>query len=649
MLKDKSIKFKLMAVILIGLLLIVIIGVPLTTVMVKNGFSNVIDEQCQNSMNGLQSHIEEQQTELKELLSKATNSPGLVQLVAAGDGTNPAWAAVTSAEADGALVMTAQSNQLVSKNITAQDVSGIYNDVIGGKEMVDYVIIGDKLYMVCGKPVVYNGTTVGAGFLAYDLGNTALVDDLKAVTDNEFTVFMNNIRYNTTITSGNERQVGTPMGDDVKKVVIDQKQNYQGETEIFGKQYTVSYVPIINSKGECVGAWFSGVVIDNIVSTETKIITLIAAYLIVIAAVMFVAVYVILKKMIVKPLSQTLDISKELGEGNIGLLQEFVYDDTGIQNDEVGAIFESLLSTQNSMKTYIGEISTVLAELAQGNLSVSLKEEYMGDYVQIKESLETIIVALSNAMRDIDDSASQVAVGSSEVASGAKLLADGTIEQMDAVRDLSASMEEISSKVQKNADDAQKVTDVANLAGQKISESNEQMNKMVEAIGEINDAANEIDKIIKTIDDIAFQTNILALNAAVEAARAGDAGKGFAVVADEVRNLAGKSAQAAKETTDLIQKAVDAVGKGTVLSNKTAQALESVVEITTKIVESINSISAASEEQATAVGSVTEGISQISNVIQTVSATAQESLAISKELNGQAEALKGSVNQFRLE
>ncbi|MEG0541168.1 MAG: methyl-accepting chemotaxis protein, partial [Angelakisella sp.] len=189
---------------------------------------------------------------------------------------------------------------------------------------------------------------------------------------------------------------------------------------------------------------------------------------------------------------------------------------------------------------------------------------------------------------------------------------------------------------------------LADEAGAGVIESNQHMREMVTAMGEITNTSNEIGKIIKTIDDIAFQTNILALNAAVEAARAGAAGKGFAVVADEVRNLSQKSAEAAQNTTALIENAIAAIANGTKIADQTAKSLQMVVEKSNMVQEKIGEIAIASDGQATSVVQVTQGVEQISSVVQTNSATSEESAAASEELSGQAQMLKTLVGRFKL-
>ena len=318
------------------------------------------------------------------------------------------------------------------------------------------------------------------------------------------------------------------------------------------------------------------------------------------------------------------------------------------RNDEIGTLNQSLINTVNFLREYITEISAVLGKISNGELNVEIEKEYIGDFVSIKDSMEKIAASLTDTMIEIKNSSDQVAIGSDQVSSGAQALSQGATEQASSIEQLSASIIEISDQVRSNAVNANNATSLVESVGKEIDRSNIHMQEMIRAISEISDKSAQIGRIIKTIDDIAFQTNILALNAAVEAARAGAAGKGFAVVADEVRNLAGKSAQAASETTELIESSISAVLNGTRIADETAESLSSVVTGASKITSLMQDISKASNEQANSIGQVTQGIEQISGVVQTNSATAEESAAASEELSAQAQLLNSLVSKFKM-
>lgn len=233
-------------------------------------------------------------------------------------------------------------------------------------------------------------------------------------------------------------------------------------------------------------------------------------------------------------------------------------------------------------------------------------------------------------LTSINTAADQVASGSKQVSDSSIALSQGATEQASLVEELTASLEEISSQTKLNAQNANEANKLAADSKNSALQGNEQMKDMLAAMREINDASSNISKIIKVIDEIAFQTNILALNAAVEAARAGQHGKGFAVVAEEVRNLAARSANAAKETTDMIEGSIDKVQEGTRIADQTAAALQSIVGDIEKVANLVGDIAMASTEQAAAITQINQGISQVSQVIQTNSATSEESAAASE-------------------
>lgn len=294
------------------------------------------------------------------------------------------------------------------------------------------------------------------------------------------------------------------------------------------------------------------------------------------------------------------------------------------------------------------ETLSVLDEMAKGNLSVEMVGTYQGDYEKIKQSVNTTIDNFNELLYDIQNTAEQVASGSRQVSDSAQALSQGSTEQASSVEELTAAMQQIDAQTKQNAQNANRANALSEKAKQDAANGSEQMEILLKSMMDINNASANISKIIKVIDDIAFQTNILALNAAVEAARAGQHGKGFAVVAEEVRNLAARSANAAKETTALIENSIALSSQGAENAHKTAEALKKVVDSISTVSALVNEIAKASDEQAAGISQVNSGILQVSDVTQANSATAEESAAASEELSSQSEVLREMIGKFTL-
>lgn len=249
------------------------------------------------------------------------------------------------------------------------------------------------------------------------------------------------------------------------------------------------------------------------------------------------------------------------------------------------------------------------------------------------ETLRTIVVGMGSSAGELTSAARQLAAASQQ-------MADGSSEQASSLEETSASLEEMSSMSRQNADNAKEANGVAATAAQEAERGNEAMKRMSAAIADIKNSSDETAKIIKVIDEIAFQTNLLALNAAVEAARAGEAGKGFAVVAEEVRNLAQRSAEAARNTSDLIEGSQKNADNGVNVAQEVSSSLQSIVGSIEKVTTLVGEIAAASIEQAQGVEQINTSVAQMDKVTQSNASNAEESAAASEELNAQVEQLK---------
>ncbi|MBC3804299.1 HAMP domain-containing protein [Acetobacterium fimetarium] len=343
-----------------------------------------------------------------------------------------------------------------------------------------------------------------------------------------------------------------------------------------------------------------------------------------------------------KPIQEIMSVMDAISNGN---LQARITDN---YKGDVEILTETVNSTAMLLDAIVSEITEKIGQLSQGNLDIDHATAFKGDFVTISNAINVIIDSLNDIMGEINTASEQVASGSGQVSAGSQSLAQGSTEQASSVQELTASIAEIADQTKKNAVDANKARELADTVKVNAAKGNAEMSSMQSSMVAINQSSEDISKIIKVIDDIAFQTNILALNAAVEAARAGQHGKGFAVVAEEVRSLAARSADAAKETTSLIEGSIDKVQEGTKIANDTAAALDDIVEGIEKVTTLVGNIAIASNEQASGIAQIDTGVEQVAQVVQQNSATAEQSAAASEELSGQAELLKQMVGTFKI-
>lgn len=345
---------------------------------------------------------------------------------------------------------------------------------------------------------------------------------------------------------------------------------------------------------------------------------------------------------ILVPLREIEHVAEELTEGNL-------HSDLNYHSeDEIGRLAHSLRKSTRILGSYVDDIGRAMKLFSEGNFDVQPEVEWKGDFIGILDSIMAFEGSMADTVIGIRHVSDKVLSGAEQVASSSSDLADGATNQAAVVEELTATVANVSEQVAQNAQSAKEISGKVEGLGNSILESNGKMREMVDSMNEINVASKEIDKIIATINEIASQTNLLALNASIEAARAGEAGKGFAVVANQVNVLADQSAQAAKESSSLIETSVKAVEKGMVIAGETAAQLEEVSESSKTITEEVANIADTLETQNKEIYEINQGIEQINDVVQNNSATSEECAAASQEMNSEAETLRDLIQKFQV-
>ena len=536
-----------------------------------------------------------------------------------------------------------------------------------GKKVGNVVVIMQAISVVLAVTVcvsMYNSLvrsmqekicTNGTNLLAYELSRVSEGDDLNEVLDGlkkrqgcEFTIFEGDTRAYSTVTKNGERVVGTKLASNLVDIVLKQGQPYVGEAEILDETYLCSYVPTKGADGKVDGLIFAGISIAEAEKETARIIdyAIVISVAVIIACIIFLTGY--LKKRVSGPLGKITQAAERLEKGELGLADGKQVQIGVRSNDEIGLLGEIFEETIGSLRAYIGEISEVLGAIAKGDLTQETRQNYAGDFLAIKKSLDSILGALNQTMGQFAASASHVSDGADQVSASAQTLAQGATEQASAVTEISTTIADISAGARETSDAAAEAGQFVNQAGAQLGISIENVKELSVSMNRISEESKQISTIIATIENIAFQINILSLNAAVEAARAGAAGRGFAVVAEEISSLASKSDEAAKATKELIESSAATIVEGGKAMNRVTEALDRTGELAGNVTVKMEQVVDAVEKQTVAMEQVSTGVEQISAVVQNNSATSQECAAASEELSSQSGMLMELISSFRL-
>jgi len=413
-------------------------------------------------------------------------------------------------------------------------------------------------------------------------------------------------------------------------------------TIVFGKEYQDTAAEISALTDECINE------IQNRIAKKQDTMFMIMM----IAEGVFIFVFLFIIRQILKTISFAKDellapvvkVSEQMAELSKGRFD--VAWDMKADESEVGQMVGAIEFMKNNFSNMIHEISSVLGQMGNGDYRIDVRQEYVGEFVAIKESMIKINEDTKKALMTIRDTTQEIDAGSEQLAKAAVDLAEGCTVQAGQVSEVAGMIDEMSRDMEENAKGAQETVEISEQASEALSVGNAKMQELKVAIGEINNCSEQIRTIIATIEDIANQTNLLSLNAAIEAARAGEAGKGFAVVADQVKSLAEQSKEAAGETTKLIETTVEAVAKGIEIADETVSSMEKVFEGVSASTERMEQVAATLIKSAENMHEIDANIARVSQIVDNNSATSEETAAVSEEQAAQVEMMVQLMSQF---
>lgn len=418
--------------------------------------------------------------------------------------------------------------------------------------------------------------------------------------------------------------------------------------EAIYKIYKNDYVPILShmlSQLEEIETYSSeyGLEFMNISSKQVTISIIIFLVLFFLGSVSCIYLLILTEKSITKPILEMKSAMLEVSKGNL---------DVGVRvmsNDEMGILSSALNNTVSKLKEYIANISTLVKQMEDKDMTARVSLDYEGDFRPIKDSLNNSVKSFQTILLMISGVAREITLGAEQISYTSKTVSDGGLEQMESINKLKLRLNDMSIVVNNNVDEASNIFDLSQNVVSAAKEGDKKMVSLVNAMEDIANHSDKISRVIQVIEEIAEQTNLLSLNATIEAARAGNAGKGFGVVAREIGKLAMESREAVGSTTKLINSTIGAIKEGVILADETAADFEKIVSISSETNQVMNRMTINSNNEVNQISKILAYLEQISSIIENNLAASQESSAMSEGFIVQVEKLENILKEYVLE